>query len=141
MAARVPRAEIALSFNTSGYGTTTSTSAGAESTVYTINFVAPASGAVQLTGNLTCTLPINNGVLQAWLDVASGPSNSRQSGTFHSHTSTTRGTIPLQLRVSGLTPGQTYAARWRWNGPAGTTRSMTSGDNEQAYILIHNYSA
>lgn len=125
-----------MRFNVHGYGTTISTSAGAESSVYTLDFT-PKTAKVYVIWTLTCTYPLNNGVVQAWGDIASGPANSRQSSSQHSHPASTRASLPsTPFVVTGLTPGQLYTARIRWNGAAGTLRSMTVGDNEQAYIAI-----
>lgn len=78
-----------MRFNVHGYGTTISTSAGAESSVYTLDFT-PKTANVYVIWTLTCTYPLNNGVVQAWGDIASGPANSRQSSSQHSHTASTR---------------------------------------------------
>lgn len=61
-----------MRFNVHGYGTTISTSAGAESSVYTLDFT-PKTANVYVIWTLTCTYPLNNGVVQAWGDIASGP--------------------------------------------------------------------
>lgn len=126
-------------YNVDSYGSTISTTSALESTLHSQNFIAPGSGEVRLSFSWTATLAGNGVALQVWYDVASGPSNSRQSHTVHVHTATQRKGSSSAFHVSGLTPGQTYSARIRWIGPGGTTRSMTTGDNEQAYILVENY--
>lgn len=129
-----------VAYNTSAYLVgTVSTSSGSESTLHSVTFTAPASGAIRLSGNVNATLSAGSGALQCWLDIASGPANSRQSFTVHVHVGTTRNGASLDFRVTGLTPGSLYTARWRWIGPGGSTRSCTPSDNEQAYILVENY--
>lgn len=135
------KAITGTTYNTDGYLVgAVSTSSGAETTLFSLTFTAPASGAIRLGGNVNATLAGNGVVLQCWLDIVSGPANSRQSFSVHVHTANQRNGTSLDFRVAGLTPGQNYSARWRWIGPAGTTRSCTPSDNEQAYISVENYS-
>lgn len=111
------------------------TSSAAESTVVSGTFVA-TSTAITYSAFLAFSL-IAQQNCQVWLEIV-GVRRIIAVAHFHTTASATRGMAawPVQ-RVSGLTIGQTYTIRIRWQASSGT-RGMASGNEEAGWINVRN---
>lgn len=108
-----------------------STTSGLESTLHTVSFVAPASGAVLVFGQGSCSFSQNNVELEVYLDV-SGVAGARVPNMLRGNSSALRESFSPFLRVAGLTPGNTYSARIRWRASSGTRVCDVVGDPKHA---------
>lgn len=112
-----------------------STSSAAESTVVSGTFV-PTSTAITYTAFLAFSLVATQNC-QVWAEIVGV---RRIIGVAHFHTTASAicGLVawPTQ-RLSGLTIGQTYTIRIRWQSSSGT-RGMASGNEEAGWINVRN---
>jgi len=102
-----------------------------ESTLHAVSFVAPASGAVLVFGQGSCSFAQNNVELEVYLDV-SGVAGARVPNMLRGNSSAVRESFSPFLRVAGLTPGNTYSARIRWRAASGTRVCDVVGDPKHA---------
>jgi hypothetical protein len=102
-----------------------------ESTLHAVSFVAPASGAVLVFGQGSCSFAQNNVELEVYLDV-SGVAGARVPNMLRGNSSAPRESFSPFLRVAGLTPGNTYSARIRWRSASGPRTCDVVGDSKHA---------